>query len=331
MQRQTLVLCAWLCLGLASLVYGQSVFEIAPNGNFLTPATMPDGSAWSSSGLSVPAGSQVTTPDRAVWTSAGLTFPAGATLRLPDQAGWTASGLTFPAPTSLRLPDNSLWNSGGLSMGTGKSLYADAGNNTSPGFAFTQQTTLGLYRFALDDMRVTVSGGLQAARFYLNGSTPQLQAPVGESTQFAPVGGVLCTSVTATSTTGLVAEVLASCALPANALPVNGKGVKVRAWGTTAANGNSKSFEILFGGTTCSTMTGNVNNGSINLEAIILRTGAATQECGGISTSSLGTAHSTRGTPAATLTGAVTIAARATTPTAAGDFTFRSMVVEVLN
>ncbi len=43
MQSRALLLSVWLCLGMASLVFGQSVFEVTPSGTFLSTVTMPDG------------------------------------------------------------------------------------------------------------------------------------------------------------------------------------------------------------------------------------------------------------------------------------------------
>lgn len=332
MQSRALLLSVWLCLGMASLVFGQSVFEVTPSGTFLSTVTMPDGSEWSSSGLSLASGGQFTPPDRASWNSAGLTFPSGSTVQLPDLSFWSSTGLTHSASSALRFPDNSFWNAGGLSMGAGKPLYIDSGTNTSPGLGFTQQVTLGLYRFGLDDMRVTVSGGAQAARFYLNGTSPQLQAPVGESTQFAPVSGRLCTSVTAAPTTGLVLQALGSCAIPAGGLSIDAQSyLKVRASATTAANGNSKTFAIAFGSTTCATHTGTLNNGVIVLEATIIRATSTTQKCMGVALPSSGSQTVTHATPAETLANNLTLAFNGTTPTASGDLTLQAYTVEVWN
>lgn len=69
-----------------------------------------------------------------------------------------------------------------------------------------------------------------------------------------------------------------SYTLPANSLNVDGKAVRVKVWGTVAANGNNKTAQLYFGGTSVYT-TGAVaaNAKPWCLEMLIVRTGAATQ------------------------------------------------------
>lgn len=60
-------------------------------------------------------------------------------------------------------------------------------------------------------------------------------------------------------------------------------GIRVRAWGTYAGNGNNKTAKIFFGSLTAFT-TGVVtaNTGTWSAEAIILRTGVSTQKALGV-------------------------------------------------
>lgn len=67
--------------------------------------------------------------------------------------------------------------------------------------------------------------------------------------------------------------------LPANSLSANGKAVRVRAWGTTAANANNKTWKLQWGGTdiyTTGAVAANAKNWAI--EATIIRTAAGAQD-----------------------------------------------------
>lgn len=137
-------------------------------------------------------------------------------------------------------------------------------------------------------------------------------------------------STTSFATVTQAKETVATIALPANSMSTNGKSIRVVVWGITAANANVKVVTIDFGATTVSTLSNATNGGNMVVEAIITRTGAATQEAIGWGVTGT-VASSTRTTPAETTTGAINILATATTVTAAGDFTFKGMVVEFLN
>ena len=179
---------------------------------------------------------------------------------------------------------------------------------------------------------MVLSGSIPALRIYkASSNTGVASVPLGASTGYAVVGGRICTSTTSAATTGTTIQTLASCPIPVSALSVDGMGLKVKAWGQTAANANSKTLAIHFGGTVCSTLTSTVNNGAMVVESTILRTGAATQECVGTGISGAGTANGIRATPAEDTTASITLAIKATTATAIGDFTFKGVTVEVLN
>ncbi len=315
--------------------WGQQVFDVLPppsSGTFSGPVIFSDSSTFSSTGLEFSSGSEIRFPDRAAWTSGGPTFAAASTLTFPDLSTWTATQLRFAGTLSIQGPDTSVWNQSGLQMAVGRQLYVDGGSNTAPGLAFRQQASLGLYRFGQDDVRVTVSEGLQAARFYLAGTTPQLQAPAGASTSFVPVGGRLCSSGASVPTSGTGLEALATCQIPAASLSSDGASyLKVRAWAATAANGNSKTLAIAFGATTCATHTNTLNNGSLVVEATILRMSATVQTCAGSGLPSTGAQSVTVAAPAETLANQLTLAINGTTPTAAGDLTLKGFTVEVMN
>lgn len=151
----------------------------------------------------------------------------------------------------------------------------------------------------------------------------------------ATIGGVLCVNTTSQATTGTVEEVLATCTIPANALSANGKGVRISVSVFTAANANTKTASIRFGGiggTVIATTGGTAaNNIAGQLNAVVLRTGAATQYSYGSANYDTSSVRVTRGAPTQTLSNAVDIVVTGTTPTAAGDLTFGAFVVEFFN
>lgn len=106
---------------------------------------------------------------------------------------------------------------------------------------------------------------------------------------------------------------------------------RIRAWGITAANGNSKTVELDYGGNTISTITTTANAGVVELEAIILTSGVANnaQEC--IGKAFDGTTVSLNRTLTAVDTSAsTTIVAAATTATASGDFILKGWTIEYI-
>jgi hypothetical protein len=150
-------------------------------------------------------------------------------------------------------------------------------------------------------------------------------------------GGVISINTGSQATTGTSEETLMSFSLPASTLNVDGRGVRITAWGVTAANGNAKTYGLYFGATALTNAPGITdNNHRWRIDAIVFRTAAATQE--GITTRSSstsdsaggGTTRNVRTTPGETLSGAVTIALKATTATSAGDVTCEGLLVEVL-
>jgi hypothetical protein len=156
----------------------------------------------------------------------------------------------------------------------------------------------------------------------------------------AKIGGRVFTSTADLPTTGLVLETLATYTVPANALAVNGQSLKIRTVWTTAADGDAKTALIVYGGTTIfSTGAVAFNNDGLVIECEIFRTGAATQKAScamtateNVAATSTGGASSTFGftttTPAETLSGAVALLFRGTTPTTAGDLVLSTATVD---
>lgn len=108
--------------------------------------------------------------------------------------------------------------------------------------------------------------------------------------------------------------------------------IRIKAWGITAANGNSKTFELDWGGTTIATITSTANGGVLELEATILTSGTSdnAQEC--IGTGSDGTTLNVTRTLTSNdvSAGNVAINAAGTTPTNSGDFTMTGWIIEYI-
>lgn len=315
--------------------WGQSLFDsqtTSAGGTFSGTVYLPDGSVLSATGLTVSTTSSFTAPDTTSWSRSGIVFAPTGVVTLPDRSTVNASGLTIATAATFKGPDASSWNSGGILMSPGKQFALANGTSEAPGLSFASQATAGLYREAADDLRMVLSGSIPALRVYkASASTGVASVPFGASAGYAVIGGRVCTSTASSATTGTTLQTLASCDIPANALSVDGMGLRVRAWGITAANANSKSLQLFFGATACDSLTSTVNNGAMVLEATILRTGAATQECAGTGIAGSGTVNATRAAPAEDTTAAITLAVKATTATASGDVTFKGLTVEVLN
>lgn len=161
-----------------------------------------------------------------------------------------------------------------------------------------------------------------------NGTT----VAAGTGTATARVGGVLYESVTTATTTGASEEILASYTLPGGTLSVDGRGIRIMASATHAANTNAASMRIRFGGiggTIVASQSSSANSATYLYEIVIRRTGAATQISSGVMWVS-----STTGTfgaaPTQTLASDVSIVVTGITATAAGDVIFNSLSVEAL-
>lgn len=145
-------------------------------------------------------------------------------------------------------------------------------------------------------------------------------------------------------TTGTVAETLYTYTLPGGTLVADGDALRITVGCRFAANGNNKSVIVNFGATgLVATGQAGFNNSRITLVADVVRLTATTQKSLGrlyfstsAAVSALGGAN-TVGTvngnisstaPAETLSGAVVIAFRALSPTAAGDIVGMYMFVD---
>jgi len=231
---------------------------------------------------------------------------------------------------------------GSLIAGSGGAFsFADAANPSN-----TSQDTY-LSRHSAGRVKVTSNGtnlgGIQLETAYVNNFQNAGQGFVGVAmggltvaSATAHIGGVAHVNTTAQPTTGTAGEALATYVLPGGALGTNGNAVRVKAWGTTAANAGTKLIELRFGATARTiVIAGTHNNFRWAGEMIVIRTGAATQDTMSQSAynaaSAVGSSYVEVGTAAETLSGDINIVVWGDTPTTAGDATFEGMIVEFLN
>jgi len=120
--------------------------------------------------------------------------------------------------------------------------------------------------------------------------------------------------------------------LPAGTLSANGMGVKVRAWGTTAATANAKTIALKFGSSTVLT-TGALLANALDweMEAVVIRTAAATQEAYGRGQFSGAVIQVNESEPNQDLTAAVSIAINVTSATATGGVSVEGFTVEAFD
>jgi hypothetical protein len=178
-----------------------------------------------------------------------------------------------------------------------------------------------------------IAGGVGA--FFNSGNGANFR--VNESDRLVQPG-ILTSSSTSAATTGTTKQTLATYTFPYNSSVNGGAGpfqqnagavFRISAWGVTAANADSKTVEIDFGGTAISTITSTVNNGVIRVSADIIAGATSVQECNGYADD--GTIHTvTRTSPGITGTATIVTNLAATTGTSAGDFTFKGWAIEYI-
>lgn len=172
-------------------------------------------------------------------------------------------------------------------------------------------------------------------KLFLDAGIDELQTAAGQApTALADIGGKLNVNNGTQGTTAVTTEeTLHSYSLPANSLTQDGRGVRIKAWGTTAANANNKTVKLKFGATAVLD-TGAVasNNETWHFVAEVFRTGAATQDAVSFVSHYNGTVIQAQITnPAETLSGAVTIAVTGQNGTAsANDIVAEGFTVEYI-
>ena len=129
-------------------------------------------------------------------------------------------------------------------------------------------------------------------------------------------------------------DTLFTYTLPANALAAAGQAVRVKAWGMSCANTNVKTAKVWFGSTAVAPSSSSATNGvAWFAEAIVVRTGATTQDAIGEAFTGAGGSYvPTHTQPGETLSGGIVIKATgASGASAANDVVGHGFMVEVIN
>jgi hypothetical protein len=233
-----------------------------------------------------------------------------ATLKTYFDTLYQATGSYAPATSSTAILKGN--GSGGFSSASAGTDYQAAGNYVTAASGKT----------ATFSNSVTVAG--------TDGVT--LTGPATN----ASVSGVLNTQFAATSNSGSGETDIYTYTLPAGALNANGKALRVRAWGTKAANGNGITWKLYFGSTAVVNKSATTSGAMWFAEYTLIRTGAATQTALGTGWSNSG-ANATINvnginvaSPTETLSGTVTIKLTLQGVSSA-DATAAGWAVEILN
>lgn len=168
-------------------------------------------------------------------------------------------------------------------------------------------------------------------------TSPESTIKIGASTETAKLGGIINTdSVQAATAANTNDTTLFSYTLPADAMNANGRILRFTAWGSFAANGNTKTIRLKWngtGGTSIMSYSASPNNQNWVIQGTVIRTGSSTQDYYG--TTVLGptaATNATFGTAAATDTGAITLHVTAQNGTAAAsDIVYEGSLIEFLN
>ena len=144
--------------------------------------------------------------------------------------------------------------------------------------------------------------------------------------------GRLVTDVAPVGNVGVGEDDLITYSLPSSTLVTDGQAVRITAWGVTANNANAKTLKLYFGAMMAGSVALDTSSASNwMVQALVIRTGAATQAAlryyGTHGTTFKGTGGTT--TPTETLSGAVTIKCTGDA-TADDDIQQTLMMVELL-
>lgn len=178
---------------------------------------------------------------------------------------------------------------------------------------------------------LTINPGPLAVTGTTNLTGPLFIQP-GTAATLKRVSAVIAHNVADVTTTGVAIETLYTFVIEANTLANNGESIDLDVTLSTAANVNNKTATIVFGATTIGTQGPVAANAeSFRMRCSIYRTAAATQKavCEGFHHPQAGVGGAAMfgieqiTLPAETLSGAVNLLVRGTTPTAAGDITAR--------
>lgn len=161
--------------------------------------------------------------------------------------------------------------------------------------------------------------------------SPAIAAGAGSGT--VKPEGILSVNLTSTGNGADTTEdTLLSFTLPAKTLSATGKGLKIRAWGNTAANADNKTVKLYFGSEVITTPTAATNAKGWELELEVYKNGSSTQVVYGKGQVDVTPVTPLVTTGAETDTATITIKVTGTAGTAnANDIVAKGLIVEMLN
>lgn len=260
-------------------------------------------------------------------TTAGITFTDAASIQ---RILWGSGAyLTYDLAGSFHA------FSGDLAVGTNLYCTVLRGNSGTA-------NTVNLHPSAGLNIQAGSSGSV---KMYGSSTALTLLRQVGANSEIAEIGGVLNVNTTAVGNVGASGpDDLQTYQLPANSLTTTGRGIRIRAWGTTANTANAKTVRLTIGPTPTALITKILNvsvAGTWELEACIIRTGASTQDYYAKAINHQGTAligvgadaaaafsNSAVGTLTQTETNALDIKTQSTVSTANNDIVSEGLIVE---
>jgi hypothetical protein len=168
----------------------------------------------------------------------------------------------------------------------------------------------------------------RAASYLSDGAT----VIFGTSSSLATVGGTLSSNTTSTCTIANTSETdLWTYSLPANALSVDGRGVRVTAYFTYAANADTKTVKIYFGSASATLDNSATSGNGVRGTMVVIRTGSNAQFLAADAVRGFAVSSSAVTTTTQTDTAAITIKVTGTNGTAAAnDICFKGALVEAI-
>lgn len=271
----------------------------------------------------------------------GIWYNSGGASMLFDVGGVTPLTLTSTSAT-IGVPFNSSVASGNnafLVSNAGARIKLSSGGTTD--YLYSDGATL--ITSAGD---FTAVGKLRGANgyFLVNDVTGFSSVAVGTTSGAAAnIGGVVSANSTGVGNVGASGpDDLQTYQLPANSLTGASRGIRIKAWGTTANNANAKSVRLSFGSADLITkqLTASIA-GFWELEATILRTGVSAQDFFAKAVNYGGTTVSSTdgetvamlanvGTATQTETAAIDIKVKSTVSTADNDIVSQGLIVEYI-
>ncbi len=156
-------------------------------------------------------------------------------------------------------------------------------------------------------------------------------SPINNPSPGSQVENVNTTAVGTDADT--VEKDLITYSLPANRLGVDGQAIRITAWGSVAANGNTKTIRLDFGATTIRAIGPSAMSGlDWRIGGLVIRTGATTQDAVATEFLDVSAQDTTITAPAETLSGAIVVKITGENGTAAAnDIVCEGMMIEFIN